>query len=96
MPKAFPDVPAIPIVRALNLNEVFLARSALQQSIRIKRAIEAVKVVDGRIQRTVPRFVGPVQIRRLFEAGDSGWGVAGSRGWDETRSVSVVPRIMHS
>jgi len=75
--KALPRVPAIAIVLAFD--EVLLPRGALQQSIGVERAIEAIEVVDGRIQRTVPRFVGPVEIGRLLEPGDSGWVVSRKR-----------------
>src|SRR5580765_2978822 len=89
-----PRVPPIDIVVAFH--EILLLRRALQQRIRVERAIEAIEIVDRGVQKTGSRFAGPVHIERLVEPGDSGWVVTRGGEWDQPRSVAVHPRIVHS
>src|SRR5215470_8434386 len=89
-----PNVPPIEIV--VGFHEILLLRYPLQQNIGIERAIEAIEVVDGGVQRTVARFVGPVHMARVLEPRDPGWVVARSGVWDQTRSIVIHSRVFHS
>src|SRR5262252_733000 len=87
MPDALEYVPPIEIVGALD--EILLAGRALEESLRVQCSIETIEVVDGRIQGAVSRFVGPVEVGRLYVGGDSRRGIAGCGEWDETRRIAV-------
>jgi hypothetical protein len=60
----------------------------------LERTIEPIEVVGGRVPEAVACLIGPVQVRSLLEAGNSGWRVAGNDGWDK-RGVAVRSRIPH-